>query len=65
MTALMLACHRGDTPIVQLLVDRRADKNAQNHLGRKAVDYAKTDGECTFVSSSLILIYFQYKRLKL
>lgn len=54
MTPLMLACHRGDQPIVQLLLERKADKNITNHLGKKAVDYAKTDGECVVLFNPLL-----------
>ena len=43
MTALMLAAHRGDQALVQLLLDKKADKGITNHLGHKALDYAKTD----------------------
>merc|ERR1711916_309917 len=43
MTALMLAAHRGDQAVVQLLLDKKASKTVENHLRRKAVDYAKED----------------------
>ncbi len=43
MTALMLATHRGDLPLVQLLLEKKADKNKVNHLGRRARDYAKDE----------------------
>ena len=39
----MLAAHRGDQAVVQLLLDKKASKTVENHLGRKAVDYAKED----------------------
>ena len=52
MTALMLACHRGDMPIIQLLLDKGADKNLSNHLGKRAVDYAKTDQAKSLVQYS-------------
>merc|ERR1711991_537825 len=43
MTALMLAAHRGDQAVVQLLLDKKVSKTVEIHLGRKAVDYAKED----------------------
>ena len=43
MTALMLAAHRQDLPICQMLVDKKANKSVTNHLGRTAADYAKED----------------------
>ena len=43
MTPLMLAAHRNDLPLVQLLLDKKASKTQVNHLGRRARDYAKDD----------------------
>jgi hypothetical protein len=43
MTALMLAAHRNDLALVQLLLEKKADKAVTNHLGRRAADYAKDD----------------------
>ncbi len=43
MSALMLAAHRGDLALVQLLLDKKASKSVANHLGRRARDYAKDE----------------------
>jgi ankyrin repeat protein len=51
MTPLMLATHRNDLALVQLLVDKKADKSRKNHLGKSAADYAKDEKMKALVST--------------
>ncbi len=48
MTPLMMAAHRGDVAIVTLLLDKKADKNITNHLGKKAVRDVRAFAVCNF-----------------
>jgi len=41
MAALLIACHRGNTMIVSLLLDKGVDVNAKSKSGIKAYDIAK------------------------
>ena len=44
-TGLMLAAHRGDQELVQLLIDRKVNLNAQDTLGRIALHSAVLGGD--------------------
>lgn len=53
--ALMIAATNGHDDIVALLLDRRADVNAQNGYGQSAFMHAVIDG--TMVSVKLLLLH--------
>ena len=44
MTALMTACFRGDRDVVQALLAKGADVNAETNDGQTALDAAKAGG---------------------